>query len=83
MGKAGMDLVTGNPLQAAAEGVAGLGLAGVGAFSGVWNTATAIGNGMTLSDAASGVVHEGGALLDAGEHALSDAGHAVAGFLGF
>ena len=44
-------LMTGNPL----EMLGGAALAGTGVFSGVWNTATAIGNGMTLSDAASGI----------------------------
>jgi hypothetical protein len=67
------NLMTGSPLTGLAEMAGGAGLMGVGAFSGIYNTVTAVGNGMGIGDAASGLAHVGGSVLDAGAHAASDA----------
>lgn len=80
-GLAGMgmaNVMSGNVLTGLGEGAAGLGLMGLGAFSGVWNTATAIGNGMGVSEAWDGIKNVGGALLDAGGEVLGDIGSGIA-----
>lgn len=64
-------LMTGNPL----EMLGGAAMTGVGVFSGVWNTATAIGNGMSLGDAASGIGHVASSGARAIGSMASDAWH--------
>ncbi|MCA9678177.1 MAG: hypothetical protein KC464_24335 [Myxococcales bacterium] len=73
LGAAGMDAMEGDLGTAALEGAAGLGSIGLGLFSGAWNTGTAVANGMSVGDAASGLVNVGGSLLDAGATAAGDA----------
>ena len=63
--------MTGNPL----EMLGGAAMTGVGVFSGVWNTATAIGNGMSLGDAASGIGHVASSGARAIGSMASDAWH--------
>ncbi len=72
LGAAGADMMEGDFLTAAGEGVAGAGMLGLSAFSGAYNTYTAIDNGMTLGDAATGMSNLGGDLYDAGGEALGD-----------
>lgn len=72
------NIMQGNVLTGIGEGAAGLGLMGLGAFSGAWNTATAIGNGMTVSDAVSGVGHVGSSLVHAGGQVIGDAARGIA-----
>jgi hypothetical protein len=81
LGSAGSNLLQGNLLTAGMQGAAGVGLMGLGAFSGVYNTATAIGNGMGVSEAASGIANVGGSLIDAGGQALSDAGSLISSWI--
>jgi hypothetical protein len=78
---AGANLAQGDFVDAAVSGAAGAGLMGLGAFSGVWNTATAIGNGMGVSEAVDGVSNVGGSVVDAGSQALSDAASYIGGWL--
>jgi hypothetical protein len=71
------NMATGNILTGLGQSAAGVGLMGLGAFSGAWNTATAIGNGMGVSEAVDGIGTVGGQLLDAGGQMASDAWGAV------
>jgi hypothetical protein len=75
-GAAGMAM-TGNLPMAAATGLAGAGMAGLGMFSGAWNTATAIANGMTPGDAASGLWGVGAGVASTAGGILQDAASTV------
>jgi len=77
MGMAATDIATGNPLDAAVEAAGGVGMMGLGAFTGIYNTVTAVENGMTPSGAVSGIGHVGSGLARAGGQMLSDAGDAI------
>lgn len=68
-------LAHGKPQLALASLLGGAGMIGAGAASGVWNTATAIGNGMGLGDAVSGIGHVGSSLVHAGGQMASDGWH--------
>jgi len=72
------NLASGNIVDGLKEGAAGVGLMGLGAFSGTWNTATAIGNGMGVSEAVSGIAHVGSSVVDAGGKMLGDAARGIA-----
>jgi hypothetical protein len=71
-------MAQGNILQGGAEMLGGAGLAGLGVASGIWNTATAIGNGMGIGDAVSGIANVGGSVLSAGGTMLGDAARGIA-----
>jgi hypothetical protein len=66
-------MCAGNVPMGLAAGAAGVGLMGLGAFTGVYNTAEAMGNGMGVGDAVSGVGNVGSAMLGAGGQLASDA----------
>jgi hypothetical protein len=70
---------TGHMGLAAMSGLAGLGAIGLGAFSGAWNTATAIGNGMGAADAVGGLANVAGSMAAFGGTVLGDAAGAVGG----
>ena len=72
------NIAQGNLLTGVGEGVVGAGLMGLGAFSGAWNTATAVGNGMGVSEAYNGISNVGGGLVDAGSEVLGDAANGIA-----
>lgn len=72
------NIAQGNLLTGVGEGVVGAGLMGLGAFSGGWNTASAVSNGMGVSEACSGISNVGGGLVDAGSEVLGDVGRGVA-----
>ena len=71
-------MMQGNFLRGGAEIAGGVGLMGLGAFTGVYNTATAVGNGMGIGDAVSGIANVGGGLIDAGGEVLGDIGSGIA-----
>lgn len=70
---------SGHPLLGSGSMAGGLGMMGVGAASGIWNTATAIGAGMGLHDAVRGIGQVGSSLLKIGAHVATDARHALFG----
>jgi len=53
----------------------GAALAGAGLFGGIWNTASAIHNGLTPKDAALGIGHLAGSAANSIGHGVSDLGH--------
>jgi hypothetical protein len=71
-------MMSGDIVGGAAETAAGIGMMGLGAFSATWNTATAIDNGMSVGDAASGITHVGGEVVGAGGKMLDDAARGIA-----
>lgn len=79
LGLHGMSQVAqGNLMQGGAEMLGGAGLAGLGVASGLWNTGSAIANGMGVSEAIDGISNVGGSVLSAGGTMLGDAARGIA-----
>ena len=80
LGAHGMaNMMGGNVLMGGGEMLAGAGMAGLGVFSGAWNTATAVQNGMGVGDALNGAGHLAGSMAHAGGQMASDAWHGLTG----
>lgn len=71
-------MLQGNFLQGGAEMLGGVGLAGLGIYSGVQNTISAVRNGMGVSEAIDGIGNVGGSVLRAGGTMLGDIGRGIA-----
>ena len=83
MGGALAAAATGHLGLAALSGMAGAGAIGLGMFSGAWNTATAVGNGMGAGDAVGGLGNVAGSMASFGGTVLGDAGGALGNLIGW